>query len=87
MGEIARNLAESILLPMDVGVYAEYVKGYYESLRQGNIGQRLTQEGISLGNFLTSRNSFQLLCEPHSLLFKNRKGKTKNSVKFLGKKE
>ncbi|XP_033635312.1 putative N-acetylated-alpha-linked acidic dipeptidase [Asterias rubens] len=56
MGEIARNLAESILLPMDVGVYAEYVKGYYESLRQGNIGQRLTQEGISLADMQDAVN-------------------------------
>ena len=58
VAEIARNLAESIVLPMDVALYAEYVKEYYENLREGSYGQRLIQEGISFSEYLRSRNSW-----------------------------
>ncbi|XP_033638801.1 putative N-acetylated-alpha-linked acidic dipeptidase isoform X1 [Asterias rubens] len=70
VAEIARNLAESIVLPMDVALYAEYVKEYYENLREGSYGQRLIQEGISFNdmqaavNKLTeAANAFQLRVE------------------------
>ena len=51
VGELARNLAESILLPMNVAVYAEHVHGYFENLRNGTYGRRMIQEGILFGGF------------------------------------
>ena len=49
LGEILRNLAEEVLLPMDVAVYADHVEEYYQNLRSGDIGQKMIENGIFFG--------------------------------------
>ena len=44
--EVLRQLAESVVLPMDVVGYAEAVDGYWQSLRDGPIGDDMAAEGI-----------------------------------------
>ena len=54
MGEIMRRLADEVIIPMDVADYAKAVDGFFVELRDGDIGTRMIEEGLSFGNFLLS---------------------------------
>ena len=51
IAELARDLADSLILPMDANDYAAAVNGYFEDLRDGSIGQRMVLEGLTFGQF------------------------------------
>ena len=52
MGEVMRQLADSVVLPMDVVDYAADVDMFFVELRDGDIGSRMEEEGLSFGNCL-----------------------------------
>ncbi|XP_072024017.1 putative N-acetylated-alpha-linked acidic dipeptidase [Amphiura filiformis] len=46
--ELLRDFSDSAMLPMDCPYYAESVQGYVKSFKEGDIGARMIQEGLSL---------------------------------------
>ncbi|XP_072022938.1 glutamate carboxypeptidase 2-like [Amphiura filiformis] len=58
MAELARDLADSLILPLDASDYAAAVKGYFEQLRDGDIGQRMLQEGLSFAGMGSAVDNF-----------------------------
>ncbi|XP_030830301.1 putative N-acetylated-alpha-linked acidic dipeptidase [Strongylocentrotus purpuratus] len=66
MGEIMRQLADSVVIPMDVADYARAVDMFFIELRGGDIGTRMVQEGLSfeymesaVNNLTTEANAFK----------------------------
>ncbi|XP_038053369.1 putative N-acetylated-alpha-linked acidic dipeptidase [Patiria miniata] len=57
VSELARNLADSVVLPMDVAVYAEHVQEYYVSLREGSVGKKMIAEGIMFDDMQSAVNN------------------------------
>ncbi|XP_041484605.1 putative N-acetylated-alpha-linked acidic dipeptidase [Lytechinus variegatus] len=47
IGEVMRQLADTVIIPMDVADYASAVEKYFIQLRDGDIGSRMTQQGLS----------------------------------------
>lgn len=45
-GEILRQLADNVIIPMDAADYADTVNGYWVSLRDGAIGEQMADYGI-----------------------------------------
>ncbi|XP_071509914.1 putative N-acetylated-alpha-linked acidic dipeptidase [Diadema antillarum] len=63
--EILRRLADDIVLPLNVVSYAKAVDGYWESLRDGTIGDQMRTGGIkfeymdsAVANFSSAANAF-----------------------------
>ena len=50
-GELLRDFADSVLLPMDCVSYAAAVQEYVENFRNGSSGLRILKEGLSLGMY------------------------------------
>ena len=48
-GELLRDFADSVLLPMDCVYYAAEVQKYLTAFREGSNGMRILKEGLSLG--------------------------------------
>ena len=54
IAELARDLADSLILPLSAVGYSKAVTGYFEDLKAGEIGKRimdesLKQDGLSFG--------------------------------------
>ena len=47
--ELARDVADSLILPMDANDYAAAVNGFFVQLRDGSTGQRMIEEGLTFG--------------------------------------
>ena len=54
IAELARDLADSLILPLSAVGYSKAVTGYFEDLKAGDIGKRIIdesvkQDGLSFG--------------------------------------
>ncbi|XP_072045881.1 glutamate carboxypeptidase 2-like [Amphiura filiformis] len=60
VAELARDVADSLILPMSATDYAAAVKGYFEYLRDGDIGQRMIEEGLSFDGMQSAVDNFTM---------------------------
>ncbi|XP_041470140.1 N-acetylated-alpha-linked acidic dipeptidase 2-like [Lytechinus variegatus] len=57
-GEMMRQLADNVILPMDPLDYAKTVAGYWDSLQTGSIGEQMEANGIDFTYMLSAVDNF-----------------------------